>query len=266
MDDAVGGQGPGDGPGAAGRVSGGDHDGDHARADVRADHGPDLAHDDVAVAEVAGEPGAQPVGERARAVLPARWATATSTWRSSAAATASSSSRPRRAPRCGPSPGGDPAVDEGQQRLHRERRPEHRGGGADAAAATEVLQGVDVEQRRGRPGAGERGALGLLGRPPASRTSAAVSTANPVAIPSWSVSTVSTGSGRLAGGELGGLEGAAHLARQVDREHRLGAGGVRASVGVEEHRRRRARGADRVQSRSAAAIVSGVASGSTPSS
>ena len=49
----------------------------------------------------------------------------------------------------GPHPlqGGDPAVGDLQQRLHRQRAAEQRRRGADPAAAAQVLQGVDVEQR-----------------------------------------------------------------------------------------------------------------------
>ena len=203
----------------------GDHDGDHAGADVRADHRADLADRDLAAGQVRREPAARcSASTPARSGL-ARWATATSTWRSLAAATASSSRRlSARADVRTFSSVRDPAVHDLQQRLDRQRRPEQRGGGADPAAATEVLQRVDVEQRRGRrrPAASAAPAASSQ-RPAASSTSAAASTANPVRHAELPGVDGADRERRVARGQLGGLEGAAHLRRQVHRERLLGA-------------------------------------------
>ena len=58
----------------------------------------------------------------------------------------------------------DAAVLDPQQRLHREGTPEDRGRGPDPATPTEVLQGVDVEQRGRGCGAAARG-VGAPRRP-----------------------------------------------------------------------------------------------------
>ena len=145
-----------------------DDDRDHARArrarrSPRRPRRPSTSRSD----RFAGQPPAArwSASTPARSGL-ARCATATSTWRSSAAATASSSSRlSARAVGADLLAGGDPPVDDLEQRLDRQRRAEQGGGGADPAAAPEVLQGVDVEQRRRAVGPRQRGAGRLLGRP-----------------------------------------------------------------------------------------------------
>ena len=110
--------------------------------------------------------------------------------------------------RCGPSPGCAirPSTISSSG-FTASAEPEQRGRGADPAAAPEVLQRVDVEQRRRarRPGPAPRPPR-PRSVPPASSTSAAASTASPVAIPSCRVSTARTGHRRLPRRELGRLE------------------------------------------------------------
>ena len=121
----------------------------------------------------------------------ARWATPTSTgWSPAACHRQLLQPGQRRAGRADLLERGHPAVLDLQQRLDRQRAPEQRGRGADPAAAAQVLQGVDVEQRRRRGGPARRGRGGLLGAcRPRRRTSAAASTAKPVATPTCRLST-----------------------------------------------------------------------------
>ena len=93
----------------------------------------------------------------------------------------------------------DASAADGEDRLDRERRPEQRRGGADASAAAQVLEGVDVEQDAGGPEPRVHG-LQDLGhrRLPSAAASAAATTANPMAMPMVSLSTTSTGTGASA--------------------------------------------------------------------
>ena len=122
---------------------------------------PTSPHVDLAALEAVG----QPLGQRgrraglARSAL-ARWATPTSTG-CSPAAVDGQVLEPRQRPRqpSGPSrasPTRPSAML--QQRLDRERAAEQRRRGADPATAAQVLQGVDVEQRRRRLGRAPRAA------------------------------------------------------------------------------------------------------------
>ena len=217
--------------------------------DVRADHGADLADRDLPPGEVRPAGVGQVLGQRARPGP--GWRGARPRRRPGgrpAAATASSSSRPsaRAAVRTF-SRVADPAVDDLQQRLDREGRAEQRGRGADPAAAAEVLQRVDVEQRRRR----RRRGPARRPRPPrpsrrASSTSAARARRTRSPCPSCRVSTARTGIEASPRRELRGLEGAAHLPRQVHRQDlRRRRPPLRLLVGLEEHRRGRPRGADR---------------------
>ena len=94
----------------------------------------------------------------------ARWATQTSTV-GLARRLDGELLEPGQRPRGGPHPlqRGDLAVLDLQQRLDRQRAAEQRGRGADPAAAAEVLQRVDVEQRRRRRGPRPGGRRRLLG-------------------------------------------------------------------------------------------------------
>ena len=175
---------------------------------------------DLAVDEVRRRAG----GRRCSASAPARsglarWATATSTWRSPAASTASSSSR---LSACADvrtfSSGPIRPSTISQQRLDRQRRAEQGGGGADPAAATEVLQGVDVEQRRRRVGAGRAAAPAAAARPPASSDVGGGQHGEAGGHADLAGVDDADRHRGVARGELGGLEGAAHLPRQVHRD------------------------------------------------
>ena len=101
---------------------------------------------------------------------------------------------------------GDPPVVDPQQRLDRQGTAEQRRGGADPSATPEVLQRVDVEQRgrQRRPGCAAAAAASST-EPPASRTSAALSAAYPVATPTCRESTTVTGTGASPRGQQGRL-------------------------------------------------------------
>ena len=128
----------------------GDDHREHAGPDVGADHGADLADTSRSQRR---DPPAQPVGERRRpAPALARWCTATSTGRLPAAADRDllePGDRLRRGAHLLQRL--DVPVDQVQQRLHRQRRPEQRGGRADPATAPQVLERVDVEDGGARP-------------------------------------------------------------------------------------------------------------------
>jgi hypothetical protein len=134
-----------------------------------------------------------------------------------------------------PLPRSDPAVGHLEDRLDRERRPDECGRGPDTTTTPEVLQGVDVEQGRGRRGLpasrlGDLGAActGVPGLGSRHHREAGADADLP------RVDGVHRHR-RPAAGELGGLEGAAEVAGQV-HGHDLGRPlGSQPLVGVEHH-------------------------------
>ena len=121
----------------------------------------------------------------------------------------------------------DASAPDGEDRLDREGRPEQRRGGADAAAAPQVLEGVDVEEDAGgrRAARARRPSTAGTSAPPAA-ASAAATTANPMAMPMVLAVDDLDRHRRLCRREPGRLDGARHLRRQVDRDD-----GRRALVG-----------------------------------
>ena len=140
-----------------------------------------------------------------------------------------------------------PTVLDPQERLHGEGTAEQRGGRPDPAAPPEVLQGVDVEQR-GRPlGPPPRRGGRLVDRPAGVEDVGRAQRGVPGGDADLPRVDHGDGQRRVAGGEQGGLVGAAHVARQVDRQHGVGAVRGGLLVHLEQGRGRRPRRAHRTE-------------------
>ena len=197
----------------------------HAGSDVRTEHRAELAAPDLAAVEVGGEAVAEPAGQVGRPVGVGQVGDADVDVEV-ARRLDDQVLQPAQGA-CGGAHAlevGDPPVLDPQQRLDRERSAEQRGGGTDPSATTEVLQRVDVEQRRspGRP-ARARPAAASSTEPPASRTSDGAEGGVPGGDPDLSRVDHGDRHRRVPRGEQGRLVRAAHVARQVDRQHRVGA-------------------------------------------
>ena len=211
---------------------------------MNAEHRADLGDDDLA-----GRYPARPAGRRAARHPSAlsRWCMATSTrsLRPAARARASQAEfgQPGQGLRLRPDPlvRPDLPVGHGQQRLHRQRRPEHGGRRADPPAAPQVLQAVHVE-------------VGLRAAARRRTRSATASTSAPDARPRLRrgprnrramarvpVSTTTTGTGAAAAADLGRRARARDLGAQVHRDDRLVPGAGQVGVPRPDHLRRRTR-------------------------
>ena len=140
----------------------------------------------------------------------------------------------------------DRAVLDLEQRLDRQRRTDQRGGRADATSSTEVLQGVDVEQRLRRRCPLPCCLGRLLGRGSLVERRGGRLDGEAGAHPEVPTVDAVHRDRAVPSGQLGGLEGARHLAGQVHRHDRLGARLGQRLVGAEEHLRCRTTRRDRL--------------------
>ena len=154
---------------------------------------------------------------RARA---AKCCTATSTGRSAAVRTARSSSRARaRAAVRTFSSGATTPSAMCSRGLIASAEPSRLCGRADPPAAAEVLEGVDVEVAA-QPGHGTAGRLGhLRERQPGTGRPRGGEHRETEPHPDRPAVDHLDRQGRVGGGEAGGVDGAGHLARQVDGDH-----------------------------------------------
>ena len=141
----------------------------------------------------------------------------------------------------------DPALGDLQQRLHGEGTADQRGGGADPAAAAEVLEGVHVEQGATPRGPFPRGLRRVGGRTARVHDVGGRQCGVPRRHPDLPAVHRYDGHGGLASGELRRLEGPAHLRGQVHGDDLRGTGARTLLVDLEQRRRRRPRRAHRAE-------------------